>query len=360
MLSTSLSATEGEAFDYYSDGIWDAYLQINKDIQRGLDEKPLTKYRNKYLVAMNIDEVSTVNIIFYKTVGVKNGLTPEVVSHIASEKNYLVFGSFSRKPNARDLKKRLLEYKLEGIKIFDKNTAVEYKRNPLIVKKLISDLSYSIKGSSSLFVTKKASKKTSSKKIVKKETAYDIDSPNVIKFLRIREKFCRKGFAKDETLYICNTKYSKGDNLEGFSIKTIEHNKKGDLVVLLGNDGLHYKIRSSWCKSLPKESGNGFKTVEQIDQNKSDGNFTKEKDTDKEMPSLAKEDKEYICDFTKISTGQMENGSAIRIKDTGYHGNSAMPVRVYETSNNTLKIKGRGKEYIYLGELYFNRACTKK
>lgn len=362
-------------FDYYADGIYDTFIEIDKEIKEGLNERYMSEYEGQFIVAINVDNASTVKIIFYKAVGAKKGLSPTLVKHVASQKSYLVYGHFDRKANARELKKRMIEHKISDVKIFNKAKATSYRRNPIVIKNFVSALKYEIrKEPSGYSKTKQKQNKGISSKIkvmtVEKEEKCYTESTIVISFLRLREKYCKEGFIKDGSVYFCDKRYHVGQKIKGFLLKEIKEQNGEKIAVLLGDDGQHYKLKDSWCKN-PKspcgkskythtKKGNRGKSTKVVAPDKKEKitNPNTNKQKKKSETKTKKKGILYYCDFTNIPTVRdIKTKKPMRVKDTPYAGFKEIRVKIYSSDANQLKIRGEGKDYILISRKYFERAC---
>lgn len=370
-----LTCTNADSeFDYYADGIYDTFIEIDKEIKEGLNERYMSEYEGQFIVAINVDNASTVKIIFYKAVGAKKGLSPTLVKHVASQKSYLVYGHFERKANARELKKRMIEHKISDVKIFNKAKATSYRRNPIVIKNFVSALKYEIKKEPSGYSrTKQKQKKKINSKIKvmtvgKKEKCYT-ESTIVISFLKLREKYCKEGFIKDGSVYFCNKRYHVGQKIKGFLLKEIKEQNGEKIAVLLGDDGQHYKLKDSWCKN-PKSPCGESKYTPTKKENKGKSASAKKgvssdkkekiesSKTNKQKKKTKKKGILYYCDFTNIPTVRdVKTKKPMRVKDTPYAGFKEIRIKIYSSNANQLKIRGEGKDYILISRKYFERAC---
>jgi len=248
------------AFEYYSDGIYDAYLQIDRDIKKGMSERYMSEFSGQYLVGIDIGKASTVDIIYYQTIGAKNSLEPVTVKHVRSGRNFLIFDKFPRKADAKMLQKKLTKYSLAA-KIYEKANTRTYRRNPVVIKKLIMDLEDMIKNTPVKIIA--IEKASSSYRMTGQKKSLPTASLN--EYLRLKKSFCRSSSIGNRELSIGKSTYLIGDSIGTFKISNITTESGEDTVVLGGEDHLSYRLKKSLCytrsTSGPKEiRGTKFKT----------------------------------------------------------------------------------------------------
>lgn len=350
----SQSFAKSNSFDYYSDGIYDTYIQISKDIQSGLSERYMSEYEGKYLVVMEVTNSSVVDIIFYKTLGAKNSLRPESVVYEGNGKIYLVFDTFDRLPNADFLRRKLKDFGLDT-EIFECKSKKSYKRNPIVIKKVINDLKFTVKNIPTKVITvqveSKKSKKTSS-------STKTVDS-----FLMLREEFCEEGKIKGNVLFLRKNKYKEHDILSGFGIVDIQPDK----VLLKGDDDKFYSIKSSFCK---KES-----EIVKVKKKSSKTNTVNKKEVVNNKPKIhnkviveddvdTDDDKEkeypYQCDFRKILTAKDDKWKPIRISDTFYEKKNKVNVEIKEHNKKYVRVRSVGAPILFITKRTMNKACEKQ
>lgn len=361
----SLVSAESKPFDFYSDGIYDTYIQLNKDIQAGLDDRYMQEYDNKYLVAISVDEVSMVKIIFYKTIGAKNSLVPVVVEHIPSGQNFLVFDAFDRKADARMLKEKLIGYNLKGVAIYDKSSGNNYRKNPIVIKKLIDDLKVIMRNTPVKVLTIEKDdgnfntlpplnthldSMRSGKSGTGAQGGCDVRRKVVDDFIKLRAEYCKHGFIKNNMLYMCKDIYKIGDDIKGFTLESIKIIDGKKVAMLLGTDGLYYKLKDSWCKDPKSPCGN----VPEYMYDKSKVTAPQYKE---EKPQAAKDVKTYYCNFTKIFTAREKDGKTVRITDTGYDSKEKVKVNIYDSNDKEYTVRGEGEDYLILSRSSFEKGC---
>jgi hypothetical protein len=411
LLSLSLSCLVGtpanaSSFDYYTDGVYDCYMQINRDIQGGLSKRYLSEYSGKYLVGMSVDNSPIVDIIFYKTVGSKNNLDPEIAKYVPTGKTYIIFGYFDRLADAKYLLKKIKSYGISA-KIFQGKSKKEWKRNPVVINKLINDLKRAVsntpvrvavidrtqvrtkvvhKERRTLPTSQKASKKApNSRRLNSKEV---LDS-----FLRLRAKTKRENVGNG-TFINEGRSYQVGDRVApGLTLKGSMCGPIDCIAVLRGDDDLTYRIkfpplpgaeREDAQKSLPpqektkgeakaseaknREPASSMKPEQNEDLNTTgesgegassplpiglEKNEERKKRSEKtgELPRVA------TCDFGKIHTAQTMDGRFVSVADTQYR-NLKTKVEVKAHGLRQVQVRKTGADPLIIRTRAFRKHCT--
>ena len=136
--ASNLFAIDREiAMKFYFDGIYDSYSQIEDSIKKGLKKDRLYQFRNKYIVYKEAGDLPFVKLLMLKTIAYKNNLTDVAIGKSpTTNKNYVVFGGYDRKADALYIKQRLAENGISAKVEYNKETLI---RNPIIIKKYVSD-----------------------------------------------------------------------------------------------------------------------------------------------------------------------------------------------------------------------------
>jgi len=334
------------SFDFYSDGIYDAYIQINKEIKAGIQERYMQEYVGKYLVAIDVENSSIVDIIYYKTIGSKKSLDAVTVLHVATGKHYLVFDYFKRKANAALLQDKLLEYKVPAV-IMEDAEAEDFKRDPLVLKKFIDDLkevtrrmpvkviavNRSISGLPPINRGEKYRKEKHAPRISGKKAA-------VSSFLQLKKKFAESGWLNQSKIHFCKKVYEIGDTIQGFKIVKIKGITGFRKIVLLGKDGKYYTL---------KETPHIYdKQVKKI---------IKEK---RQIEEEAKKIKVFACDFSKVATIKDKDHHTKRTKETEY-GNYIGRVKLLGEDDLERKlVRKSGGMPVYISKKHFDLYCKEE
>lgn len=361
----TLSFAKENSFNYYSDGIYDGYIQISKDIQSGLNERYMAEYDGKYLVMMDVTDSSIVDIIFYKTVGAKNSLKPITVDYVENGRTYLVFDSFLRSANAHFLQKKLIEYGLET-KVYLGEGAESYKRNPVVIKKMIEDLKYAIRNVPVKVVTVEADgnapalppiRRTSGTQSYTSEGKHD---NVVVDFLELQREYCRSGEKKGDFFYLRGKKYKVGDSINGLSITRISNAK----ITLLGTDGKYYNIQPGKCEEDGRGDESKVEITKEVVETKENEATTSATTTttvtQKGESTPTDKHLKYMCDFTQIYTAKNEEGEDIRISDTPYFNSKQKEVYAQGVETNSVKVRSSGADTIILSSRHFKKYCERK
>jgi len=368
LLTTGIEAKKANSFEFYSDGIYDAYIQINREVQAGLSTRYMEEYNNKYLVVLDVENSSTVDIIYYKTIGSKNSLSADSVVYISTGRSYLVFDHFDRKANAKLLLKKLSSYGL-NVKIFDKRGGRSYKRNPIVITKLINDLKDTVKNTPVKVLTVENVAPIPLPSFVpplKKSRSSKKTSATVDAFLRLREKFCKAGGLSNGVLFVEGEKYKKGNTISEFLYHSTKKEGKSTVAVLKGKDGKFYKLRPQSCKNkkvcekglcdADVESG-PVTTVSSDPMPEEDPTHVDASNSPDATPGDSSESKNYICDFGKIYTAKDKDGEAVVVSETPYGSMGKSKSTVAPSGKGIYRVRSKGALPIYISERYLVKAC---
>jgi len=375
----TVSIFGSSSFDYYSDGIEDAYIQLTKDIKSGLNERQMGEYKNKFLVAASVDNSSSVDIIFYKTIGGKNSLSPQVVRQGGTNQKFLIFDYLDRKANAVSLQRKLLKYGVHT-KIIMGGDGFDFTRDPIIIKELVKDLKNAIKNTPVKVVTirkiestkkskrraktkikaKRKSNKAlpslndyvhvkSKKKTHKKSKRRSKTNKNIPEqYQKLKNKFCKSGYIQKNSLVVNGKKNLLGSSLYGFTVAKIKQSKEEYIATLLGDNGMYYRLSKNKCSASKKERAI-------ISVNKKQKTKRKTKTKTKNKAVVRSKVKKYTCDFSILKVIKNKNMKNIKISSTTY-ANKTLKVHASK-QDKYYKIRGSGAEAIYLSARYFKKAC---
>lgn len=390
------------AFEYYSDGIYDTYLQIDKDIKKGMSERYMTEFSGEYLVGVDIDKSSTVDIIYYQTIGAKNSLEPVTVKHVRSGRNFLIFDKFPRKADAKLLQKKLTKYSLAA-KIYEKANTRTYRRNPLVIKKLIVDLEDMIKSTPVKIITIEKRGQGCNKGTTQKKT---LPTASLGEYLEIKKRFCQKSAVGNKELTIGKSTYLVGDSIGTFKVSRITIENGEDTTIIKGEDQLFYRLKKSLCtnrnSSGPREiRGEKFKVSREnpaelkpkpkpkcykyYDENAKNNkvvvakkpnitsnptvktNITSKPVVKPRAPVQPKlepthgefEEQKKMCDFSKIHTLKTtKEGKKQNIETTSYAGRSGFESTITKKlPDGSYSVRVIGLEPVYIEKRPFTRHC---
>ena len=386
-LAVNLIASN-KSFDYYADGVYDTYTEVENSLRRGLKEKKLKDLKNKWIIVQDISNDSTVQLIFYRTVASKNNFFEAVIAkNLTNNKNYLIYGAYSRKADAIYASKRLLD---KGINIqvrFNDNND-EYTNNPIVIKKLIQDMKKLLQDTPMIVVKKTEiiEKEVSSEKKQKTKIVYvekkkcsnrGVSRKSVLssivrsEFKKVKARFAIRGKIDSKHKMIVYreqsgtvNKFKEKDFFKGFKITAIYYNKQTGyrILKLMGLDGKTYKIykkAKSECDCDKKAKNAETHKLSSKKQRKEMKGQSVKKVAKKQRSTkkTTQNSSVYKCNFNKISNVYTRDGSQKDIKDTHY-ANKIMLVKL-KKEGSRYSVKHAGYEEVYI-KPFFKRFCEKQ
>ena len=381
LLLTISSFASSKSFDYYSDGVYDAYTEIENSLRRGLKEEKIKDLGSKWLVLQDISNDSTVQIIFYRTVAHKNNFFEAVIAKRKdNNKNYMVYGAYSRKADAQYASKKLLEKGISAKVVYSRGDD-EYNTNPIVVKKLIVDMKKLLKDTPVVVVRrteildsapvtqKQIQCKKAKPKIIYKSKGVGKSKIVRSEFAKLKVKWKRRATVdtkekvisyKERSGYINHFKIK--DYFKGFKITDIYFSKKTGYAVVkvMGIDGKTYKLyekkkqKKDDCAELKKEKTKAahHKEIKKNNESKGDSkSFRKNK-----VQNNADESGLYLCDFNKINVAYLKGSKRVNVRNTHYY-KKILKVKVSK-EKGLYKIQYSGYETIFIKPFYFKQ-CKK-
>jgi len=378
LLISSLIEASTKSFDFYTDGVYDAYTEIENSLRRGLKEDKIKDLENRWLVIQDITKDSTVQLIFYRTVAHKNNFFEAVIARDEkTRKNYMVYGSFTRRADAEYASTKLLDKGL-NVKVVYAGKNSNFTTNPIVVKKLIADMKKLLEDTPVLVIKRTEiltdEKKCSDKNVIVKKVVQKCDKKKELKsivlkqFYKLREQWKFRGtvdLAKKEVVFRersgIKNHFKIKDFFKGFKISEIYYasSTQNSVVKLLGFDGRTYKLYKKKCEPLKKEQKSKQKKAK-IEQKKHIAKKTIEKPS-KPKPSklnvaAEKQDDVYMCDFSLIKIAYTKKGDKVRVKDTHYSG-KIIDVKV-KKDGDRYELRHSGFETLLIRPFYF-KYCNK-
>lgn len=398
-----LSASDS-GMDYYRDGVYDTTAQINKHLRNGLQEQVMDHYKNRYLVLIDLERYSTVDILFFETVAERNHiLDVETVKNTKNNKSYMVFGAFERQADADLISQKMNDSTVTTDVRF--NTDV-YVKNPIVVKKFLSDIREMIKDMPVKVITiqktiAKDGKECPSLPIPTmasrqaEQAKIDSDLQNELEdqLNDIDRRWKKSGVVATTKSHISmmNSKIQRtsyfgiGEKIGCFTLKDIRFNNYEctNSLILMGPDGKTYTVnRNSKCanEKIKAPAIQAVKKpkatiVAQKNQGVHNGSaFCKEGTTSDGPEANSKPATATVatqpqastvkssssntasCDFSKIKFGVF-GGKSTTIDKTPY---AEKQITVTVSKNGgTYTLQGGGNPPISVRENLFNNGCTK-
>lgn len=350
------------AIDYYYDGVADTMSQINKEIADGINKEELQGVSGKVAILTPLQNVSTFQIVFFKTVASKSNLFDAKTVIDKNGVSYLLYDLKTREIDAEFVVRKLSE---KGIPAFTKLLTTDDKlfKDPIILSELIQKVSSQIKDlpTKIIVVEKKIyidNDKTQTypqtKTIVPSNTPQRFEEVskkpvwNSFAFSDLAKKIAKDGvFSKEDySVSYKNIMLKRGAKIEGFIINSIrvdeKDNKKYFYVVFEEDE----TKKEHFLLSLTKKASE----VVPIKQ---------EAKTLKALPENAF----YTCDFENIKTAMLKDGKRIKIdKDSVFYKKKIVVETIETIGENVLVSNENGLPDILLNKrlLDSGKVCVKK
>jgi hypothetical protein len=377
---------------YYEDGIFDGYTQVSKDLKSGIDEHEMTEYQNSYLVIKHLKDFAIPDIIFFKTIAVRNNLyNAAVVRDIETNEDYIVFGFFPREADAIFANQRLLESGVEAKVQY--NSTLVYRRNPIIVKKYLNDMKNILSSMPVKVIVvdkyivpdpKNTPQALADQREIN-QTLSDKEKQQLEnEYKQINEWFQKGKFSTSKSAFfvfhpILKTwnGYGEGDPIKSFTVKRAALKKAGVFEVILEDRvGNQYVMLRKFGVSAAQETEAEDKKTPQANEIKKAGTAPKddnqgkaisapkaatkkdpvpESETIKGETSKRVQKDSMICDFSKVRTLKID-GNTVQTKDTLY-ANESLEVRVLKKTEEGVIIKNGSRPKAVISNLYFQRHC---
>lgn len=104
-----------------------------------------------FILTKDIDALSTADVMYYKHIGIKEGLSPIIMEH------KIIFSDFDREPDANAIKQNFSSNYGIDLAVESVNKSVDYYSYPLIYKDIYKMLEYDIKSKNKVIVITKYS-----------------------------------------------------------------------------------------------------------------------------------------------------------------------------------------------------------
>ena len=352
------------AIDYYYDGVADTMSQINKEISDGINKEEIQGISGKVAVLTPLQNVSTFQIVFFKTVASKNNLFDAKTVIDKNGISYLLYDLKTREIDAEYIVGKLSE---KGIPAFTKllTTDDKFFKDPIILSELIQKVSSQIKDlpTKIIVVEKKiyidnnkpqAYAFPQTKNILPSNTPQRIEEAskepiwNSFTFSNLAKKIAKVGvFSKaDDSVSYKNIMLKKGAKVEDFvvnSIRVEDKNNKKYFYIVFEEDETK---KEHFLLSLTKK--NNEATLVKQETNKT-----------KALPQNAF----YTCDFENIKTAMLKDGKRIKIdKDSVFYKKKMVLEIVEAIGENVLVSNKNGLPDILLNKrlLESENICVKK
>lgn len=365
--------SDSDLINYYNDGVYDTISQINKEIAEGVNKEELKDVIGKIAVITPLQNVSTVDLIFYKTLAAKINLFNATTVIDESGTPYMLW----------DLKQREIDSQFIIQKLTDRNIPVTSKtivngnkfyREPVLIKEFVNKITDNLKNvetkvavvQNTVYTEEKVSKVIPvnvAEKVVYEDTmpknkeyeqnkidtapkyndvSFSSNTVNTSKNLRI---------GSNNVLYYKINKIAKGLKIGNFTVSNVrieddEIHKRYYITYEEDAQKIEYVLYSHKKPQTVKKLENKEVTLPQI----------------KKIETTAKTTSKYKCDFKNIKIAVSKDGNTIKIDSANQFYNKVVELEaVKKINSNYLMTNPVGLPEILLSEKYLNNAnyCTK-
>ena len=356
------SPSSANMINYYNDGVFDTISQINKEIQEGVNKEEIKDIDGKIAVLTPLQNISTVDLIFYKTSAVKINLFNAKTVIDESGTPFMLW----------DLKQREIDAKFIVEKLSERNIPVvtktitsgnKYYREPILIRDFIDKVTNNLKNVETKVI------------VTEKKTYLSEQQPSI------------QNFEPEKKIYKSNVPLLKEEksSVPKYNSATFENNTKeiSRNLRIGASNSIFYKITK-----VQKGALLGDFKVSNLRQEETD-NFIKyfvsyaEDDaqneyllyilqkTQKTIPVVTKkiekvqEEKKvflYKCNFQNIKRAISKDGKDVKIdSDNLFYKKIITLEAVKKVGSNYLMINTSGLPDIMLNEKYVNdeKYCEK-
>lgn len=365
--------SDAELINYYNDGVYDTISQINKEIAEGVNKEELKDVVGKIAVLTPLQNVSTVDLIFYKTLAAKINLFNATTVIDETGIPYMLW----------DLKQREIDSQFIIQKLTERNIPVtsrtvidghKFFREPVLIKEFVSKITNSLKNvetkvavvQNTTYTKEKITKfepvevaekivfeddtpKNREYQLDKIETApsynnvsFSANTANASRFLRI---------GKNNILYYKINKITNGLKLGNFTVADVriddaELHKKYFITYEEDNKKTEYLLYTIKKPKVAKK----IEAIETVSPQV------------KKTETIAKKTSKYKCDFKNIKMAISKDGKPIKIDSSNLFYNKVVELEaVRKIDSNYLMTNFVGLPEILLSEKYLNNTnyCNK-
>lgn len=136
--------SDNDLINYYNDGVYDTISQINKEIEEGVNKEELKNIQGKIAVLTPLQNISTVDLIFYKTTAAKINLFNATTVIDESGTPYMLWDLKQREIDSQFIIQKLTE---RNIPVTSRAVSSDSKffREPMLIKDFIDKVKHNIK-----------------------------------------------------------------------------------------------------------------------------------------------------------------------------------------------------------------------
>lgn len=369
------SGGNNDLISYYNDGVYDTISQIKKEIEEGVNKDELKGLTGKIAIITPLQNVSSVNLIFYKTTAAKINLFNAMTVIDENGIPYLLWDLKQRDVDAQYIIQKLTERNIPASsKIVDNDS--KYFREPVLIKDLIDKITHNIKNvdtkvvvsEKKIYVNDNTAKEfppldVAEKTIYKDNTPKLKENPvnitkepkyNEITFkVNTRNLSKNLKIVKNGAIFYKLSKVQRGTKLGEFTVSNLRieeaNNHNRYYISYVEDDSSQEYLLYS-----VKKDDTSSESIKEV-------NISKKEET-KEIKTSKKNASTYKCDFKNIRMAQTKDGKTIKIESDSLFYNKVIIVEaVKKIGNNFLLTNSMGLPEILLNERYLTNSsyCTK-
>lgn len=371
------SSGSNDLINYYNDGVYDTISQINKEIEEGVNEEELKDIIGKIAVVTPLQNVSTVNLIFYKTTAAKINLFNAMTVKDENGIPYLLWDLKQRDVDAQYVIQKLTERNIPASSKLVSNGSKFY-REPVLIKDFIDKVKYNIKNLNTKVVVIENKEYVKDEKIkvfppveIAEKTIYKQDTPTVKDNpvnMPKEEVFNATSFqnntnevsknlrvGKTGAIFYKISKVAKGVKLGDFTVAELKL-EETDSFIKYFITYVEDKSNSDYLLYIHKKE---TKTIVEAEHKTTKSTEQKEKTSDiKTTKNISK----YKCNFKNIKMALTKDGKVTKIDSDSLYYNKVVTVEaINKIDKNYLLTNSIGLPEILLNEKYINdsKYCSK-
>lgn len=362
-----------ELIGYYNDGVYDTISQITKEIEEGVNKEQIKDTTGKIAIITPLNNVSTVNLIFFKTTAAKVNLFNAMTVIDENGSSYLLWDLKQREIDSQYIIQKLTERNIPASsKLLSSEN--KYYREPVLIKEFIDKIIHNIKNVDTKVVV--VEDKIYLNEEIKKVVALDVIEKTVYK-QKVPENndYTKEKVSKEVIHNVASFEKNTSDASRNLVIKRdseILYKSKKIVKGLLLDRFIVESLRMEETNNLMryfvayKEDNSGGEYLlytRQKETNKSkQTQYVKSIEEKKAIKPQSSKLAMYRCDFKNIKMALSKDGKTIKIDSTNLFYNKVVNMEaVKEIDTNYLLTNSSGLPEILLNKKYVesDKYCTK-
>lgn len=368
------SKSTTELINYYNDGVYDTISQINKEIEEGVNKEELKDIVGKIAILTPLQNVSTVNLIFYKTTAAKINLFSATTVIDENGTPYMLWDLRQREVDSQFVIEKLTERNIPVTsKTVEENN--KFYREPVLIKDFIEKVKNNIKNVDTkvVVVENKAYTNEKIEKFIpiefKEKTVFKQDLPTNKEYeenkIDTSPKYNEVSFYANTINVSKNLRLGKSDALFYKITKIQKGARIGEFIVSdlrIEETDSYKRYFLSYVEDLNRKEYLLYTLKKQNAQNKIVEKQQLNNVKEKKQIVAQKITSTYKCDFKNIKMALSKDGKPIKIDSSNLYYNKLVTVEaVKKIGTNFLLTNSMGLPEILLSEKYVNsdKYCIK-